>query len=576
MENGNENPKLTNPVEKFDTKENFLNLKKEKILTLRKKKNHKRNIYRIIKEKEKKEEEKYNIYEFDKNEFIQIKSIYKTQNKNKNDIYKLSFQEIKSKNYNDEELKFWFYSMCKTSQAGKTESIKEKVLKNLTTEKIKYLIYILNDKTYFNTNINDINVLKNQIKFKYNSCLLIINLLYDTNKYTELIIDYIKDIYNFIYVLFDFYNISKDISFLILITHYQWLINNAIQDDWYNLLLKKTKDINFPLLIQNIFTINNPELYLNNIRMLIIFLTQQNDPKTFYQYNIFITDINNIINYSLKNNNSILIKDAYRALSILFKSEANCKLIIENKEYIKLLSMIVNGFNTFPSCNCCLSKLIKNDENNIINDNYQIYTNMFDIILNKSYIDKIVIKHALKIIRLIINNKNGFNLLNYIINNSFEKFVLKLQQLFFEKPHNLLLQSEIFNFYENFFNCANNTLKNKLLENNLHIFTLNCLEDSYEEFLKENKDNDCYNKLIKQMLSLLGTILQFGDNDLKVKINLKNCCEEKNIYNILIELNYCKNKDIQDLVEYLLRNFFEGYENDEYRENNDDFNEYND
>ena len=78
------------------------------------------------------------------------------------------------------------------------------------------------------------------------------------------------------------------------------------------------------------------------------------------------------------------------------------------------------------------------------------------------------------------------------------------------------------------------------------------------------------------MLSLLGTILQFGDNDLKVKINLKNCCEEKNIYNILIELNYCKNKDIQDLVEYLLRNFFEGYENDEYRENNDDFNEYND
>ena len=86
MENGNENPKLTNPVEKFDTKENFLNLKKEKILTLRKKKNHKRNIYRIIKEKEKKEEEKYNIYEFDKNEFIQIKSIYKAQNKNKNDI----------------------------------------------------------------------------------------------------------------------------------------------------------------------------------------------------------------------------------------------------------------------------------------------------------------------------------------------------------------------------------------------------------------------------------------------------------------------------------------------------------
>ena len=100
----------------------------------------------------------------------------------------------------------------------------------------------------------------------------------------------------------------------------------------------------------------------------------------------------------------------------------------------------------------------------------------------------------------------------------------------------------------------------------MHIFTLNCLENSYEEFIKDNKDNHCYNKLIKQILNLLATILKFGENNLNIKIILKNCCEEKNISYILNELNYCKNKDILDLIEYLNINFFEGYENEEIDE----------
>ena len=148
-----------------------------------------------------------------------------------------------------------------------------------------------------------------------------------------------------------------------------------------------------------------------------------------------------------------------------------------------------------------------------------------------------------------------------------------MQNLYFEEPHNLLVQSEIFCFYENFFNYANNSLKAKLLENNLHIFTLTCLENLYEEFLKENKDNSCFNKLIKKILHLLGTILNFGNNDLNLKIGLKNCCEEKNIYYILTELNYCTNNDIQELIEYLKINFFDGYENEETGDNNDSYDE---
>ena len=211
--------------------------------------------------------------------------------------------------------------------------------------------------------------------------------------------------------------------------------------------------------------------------------------------------------------------------------------------------------------------MVKCDENNIINDNFQLSKTLFDIILNKKYVDRNVIRHSLKLLRLIINNKNGYNLLNYIISNSFQNFFIRLQNLYFEEPHNLLVQSEIFCFYEN------NSLKNNLLENNLHIFTLACLESSYQEFLNENKDNACYNKLIIKILHLIGTILNFGKNDLKLKIGLKNCCEEKNIYYILTELNYSKNKDIQDLVDYLNTNFFDGYENEETGDNNDSYDE---
>ena len=564
MESKDNPKKVTNKLEKFENKENFINTKKEQIITLRKKKNRKNNLYRILLEKEIKEQDKYKILEFDLNEFSKAEQTYK--NKNKNDIYKLSFEELNKKNYDDEELKYWLYSMNKISLKGIRHSIEEKILKNLTPEKIKFLIKILIDTSQFNINLDNLSQLKNQIKFKYNVCSLLINILYDTNKYNETFIDKIQNIFDFIYLLFDYYNSTKEISFLILITNYQWLINNGMQEDSYKEIIKKNPKINFPDLIQNIFKINNSELYLNNIRMVIIYLYEQKDPKTFYQYNIFIKEIENIIYYCLQNNIINLLKESYKALSILLKSEANCKLIIEEKKYIKLLSLIINGFNTFSYCNCCLSKLIKNDENNAINDNYQIYITLLDIILNKTYIDKDVIKHALKIIRLIINNNNGFKLLNFIINNSFQNFFSRLQNLYFEKPHNLLIQSEIFSFYENFFNCANNNIKNKLLENNLHIFTLNCLENSYEEFLKDNKDNYCYNKLIKQILNLLGTILKFGDNDLNIKISLKNCCEEKNIYYILNELNYSKNKDIQDLIEYLNTNFFEGYENEEIDE----------
>ena len=66
------------------------------------------------------------------------------------------------------------------------------------------------------------------------------------------------------------------------------------------------------------------------------------------------------------------------------------------------------------------------------------------------------------------------------------------------------------------------------------------------------------------MLKLLNVILNFAENNLAQKIEMKNLEEEKNIYCILQELNYSKNKQIQDLVEELNYKYFEGHENEEF------------
>ena len=559
---------LKKNMKNFETKEDIINIKKDKILSLRKKKNKKYDFNRILGEKEKEEEIKYKIYEFDESEILSTREKYM----NKNDIFNISFEKIyKSNPYKDDDFKFWLYSMYRKSNKGKNE----KILKSFSKEKLRFLINILVDSSQFNISNNnsiDLNQIKENIKFKYTICSILINLLFDTDKYNQIFIEKIMDIYNFIIILIQIYQNWKDNSFLILISHYQWIINNLIQDDKddvYKKIIKKYPNINFPQLIQNIFLLDNIELYQNNIRMLIIYLSLQEEAETFFQYNEFISNLENIISLSIQTNNVQIIIDAYKALKFLLSSEANCKLVLENKQYIKLISKIVSGYNSISLCDCCLTRLIKHDHNNIINDNYQIYKILLDIIFKKISSNKNTIKHSLKMLRLIINNKNGFNIINYIVNSYTKNIFIQLQHLYFEKPYDLLIQSEVFNFLYTIFNLANNVFKSNLIANSLHIFTLNCLESCYQEFIEDNKDNDSYNKLIVQMLKLLCIILKFGEGDLSMKIGLKNCCEEKNIYHILTELNYSKNKEIQDLIEYLNINFFEGYENEEFDDDED-------
>ena len=558
-------------LENMNTKEDIINFKKDKILSLRKKKNKKVNFHRILKEKLIEESKKYSIYEFDESDFKNVKEKY--INEKEKDKFKFSFEHIyKSNPYDNEELKYWLYFINQKSMRGKNDDIDE-ILKNLSNEKVKFLIDILVDSSQFNNlnnNSNNFEQIKNFIKFKYTICSILINLLYDTEKYNDIFIEKMMLIYNFILTLIQIYNKWNDNSFIILISEYQCLINNCIILDYvYSKILKNHPTINFPQLIQVIFKINHIELYISNIRMLIHFLNNQSNVESFFQYNSFISDLENIILVAINNNKIQILLEAYNALKILFKSAANCKYVIENGKFVKLIDKIINGFNNISLCNCCLTRLIKGDNDNIINDNYQLHKTLIDIIFKKIVAGKDTIKHSLKMLRLIFNNKNGYNIINILINTYSNNFFVQLQQLYFEKPYDLLIQSEIFNFLDNIFELTNNSFKSMLISNDLHKFVLNCLESCYQEFITDNKDNKCYNKLIVQMLTLLVSILKFGESELNMKISLKDYCEEKNIYHILQELNYSKNKKIQDLVETLNQNYFDGYENEEFNDDED-------
>ena len=552
-------------AEDLKSGKDILNIKKNKFLSLRKKNNNKNNYNRILKGKGIEENKKYSLYEFDENDFKNGKINFV----NVNDVYKLPFEKNKNNFYDNEEFKYWLYLVYKRTIEGDKTELKN-ILKNFTKEKIEFLINILIDSSQFNNSSNNIfqfEEIKNNIKFKYNICSILINLLYDTEEYNEIFIENIMSIYNFISILIKLYKTWNEISFIVLIIHYQWLINNLIiESNIYSEIIEKNPKINFPELIQDIFNLNKIELYLVNIRMLILFLDNQENPQSFIQYKIFISILDKIITNCSDISHIDILLASYKALNKLFKSEANCVLVLEDKNYIKLINKIIQGFNSFTFCDCCLTKLIKNDKENVINETYQIHLMLIDIIFKKIPATKNIIKHALKIMRLIFYNKNGFNVINYLINTYTKNIFAQLQLLFSEKPNNLLIQSEVFNFLFAIFDLSNNSFKAILISNGLDKFNINCLEECYQEFISENKDNTYYNKLIVQMLNLLYSILKFGESDLNMKITLKEYCEEKNIYQILNELNYSKNKLIQDLVENINTDYFEGYENEELNE----------
>ena len=138
MEKNDQSDKFKNQLINFENKNNIMQMKKEKILTLRKHNKRRNNFYRILEEKAKKEEEKYKIYEFEENDFSNLPMIYQN---NKNDIFKLSYEDLKKKNYDDHELKYWLYSMNIISLKGRRKDLEQKILKNLTNKKVSFLNY---------------------------------------------------------------------------------------------------------------------------------------------------------------------------------------------------------------------------------------------------------------------------------------------------------------------------------------------------------------------------------------------------------------------------------------------------
>ena len=121
---------LKDALKNFKTEKDINKIQKDKILTLRKKRIKKNNARRVLEENEEKSSQKYKIYEFEEIDFPNIKS--------GTEIFNIPFEKIfKNNPYENNDIKYWLHLTYKLSMKGP----KEEILKNLSKEKIKFLIY---------------------------------------------------------------------------------------------------------------------------------------------------------------------------------------------------------------------------------------------------------------------------------------------------------------------------------------------------------------------------------------------------------------------------------------------------
>ena len=88
-------------AENLNTEDDILNIKKDKLLSLRKKNNKKIKFNRIFEQKEIEETKKYSIYEFQESDFKNIL--------NKKDISELPLENKNNNIYENEEFKCILY-----------------------------------------------------------------------------------------------------------------------------------------------------------------------------------------------------------------------------------------------------------------------------------------------------------------------------------------------------------------------------------------------------------------------------------------------------------------------------------
>ena len=452
-------------------------------------------------------------------------------------ILKMTIEQLKSLNYNSIELKFWLYNLRLLSMQGKISKIKKEMLDNLNEDKVKFLFEILVD-----TNNNNID----NLKFKYESCCILINLIIDTNKYNNIYIQFTESIYNFILNLSKILeNENNEIE--IILFHFIWLFSNIIENKKMFDEIHQNERIKTPFLIKHLFSLNNTKIYSPILWILTYFLN--NISINFYiQYKIFINTLSQILKFSIKNSNIELMNYVLYCLTFFFKSEEICNEVYINN--VEIIQIIIKLYPSSKYSQKALIKLIKNDIYLKICNKFKIFQ---DIILPNlpqgDFInfDKILLKNNIKVLKEFISLPNQNDAISQIISN---KDFFNLLMNIFQSNNDIKVQCAFIKFLICLFRVGDFYVKKDLIERKIHILSIN----EVKKYL--NLNNIKYNCLIYNFLDLIIVIMQNYYVEEKI-YSIKDELENEDIYEILIELQESKEEEIYNRVCYLLHQYWE-------------------
>ena len=491
-------------------------------------------------------------YEFSDEDFINYGINSETSEKNET-IFDISIEDLVAscETENKIELKFWLYKLGKISLEGNKELIQSKIINKISVEKINLLFKLI---TFSDNNVGTVS--DDILKIRYQSICILINILVDTDTYNQIFIDKAEIIIN------SMLNLLHKVSQLnenVLLYHLQWLFSNMIESQEMFYCINQNKKLNIINFLKQVFDYNSKqENYLDNIVTLWIlqFCLHHLDGDSIAFYSIFINNIQNLVQKSMKHLNVELLVECFNCL-IEYSKSAQCLNIIlnpNNNNGINLLQSIVKTVNIVPEAHELINLMILNDKRNFILSSYDIFG---EIILPflfgiKDGDDKKATTNTVNSLNLFhtLLDKScvSANIINKFMSNSkcFDNFIY-----LYTNNDSFEIKKKVIVILTDIFQKGDIRIKQHLCNIKLHIFLIN----EIQKYIDEAYGKDL-NEIIALLLSGLEKILIYSDQNYS-KINyVQKELEESNIIGVLLKLQCHKQQSIYETAVSLLESFW--------------------
>ena len=493
-----------------------------------------------------------NKYEFSDEDFINYGINSETSEKNET-IFDISIEDLiaSCETENKIELKFWLYKLGKISLEGNKELIQSKIINKISVEKINLLFKLI---IFSDNNVGTVS--DDILKIRYQSICILINILVDTDTYNQIFIDKAEMIINFMLNLL--HKVSQ-INENVLLYHLQWLFSNMIESEEMFYCINQNKKLNIIDFLKQVFDYNSKkENYLDNIVTLWIlqFCLHHLDGDSIAFYSIFINNIQNLVQKSMKHLNVELLVECFNCL-IEYSKSAQCLNIIlnpNNNNEINLLQSILKTVNIVPEAHELINIMIVNDKSNFILSSYDIFGEitlpfLFGI---KDGDDKKTTTNTVNSLNLFHTLLDkpcvSADIINKFMSNSkcFDNFIY-----LYTNNDSFEIKKKVIVILTDIFQKGDIRIKQHLCNIKLHIFLIN----EIQKYIDEAYGKDL-NEIIALLLSGLEKILIYSDQNYS-KINyVQKELEESNIIGLLLKLQCHKQQSIYETAVSLLESFW--------------------